>query len=152
MACDIRRVSWADILSAPAWPALLAEYSAECSIPEIGTPDPQPTLYALMESTGILQCFGAYDGAQLIGFASVQAFPLPHYGKRVANVESLFVPQVHRRFTVVGLELLRTARKYGRQQGCKVILYNAPVGSSFERLLELRRRSRRTNSVFCEVL
>lgn len=147
----IRPVSYAELMQSPNFPALIAEYGAECSIPEIGPINPQPDLYALMERSGMLQCFGAYEDERLIGFVSVQAFPLPHYGRRVANVESLFVPAEHRE-SCVGLELLRTARKHGREKGCKVILYNAPAGSSFERLLNARKRSRHTNSVFCEVL
>lgn len=147
----IKPVSYAALMEAPNFAELIAEYGAECSIAEIGQINPQPDLYALMERTGMLQCFGAYEGETLIGFASVQVFPLPHYGRTIANVESLFVP-MERRSSAVGLELLRTARQHGRMRNCKVILYNAPAGSSFERLLIARKRSRRTNSVFCEAL
>lgn len=151
MPFEICRISWAAILSDPSWPELLAEYGAECSIPEIGKPDPQPELYALMERSGMMQDFGAYEDGRLIGFASIQAFTLPHYGRKIANVESLFVPQAHRH-TGVGLSLLRTARVHASQQGCVAILYNAPAGSNFERLLNARKQARRTNAVFCEAL
>src|SRR5207302_758034 len=85
---EIRPISYTEILDAAA---LLAEYSAECSIPEIGTPNPQREMYAKMESCGLMHSFGAFEGDDLVGFATILVCVLPHYGKKIATVESLFL-------------------------------------------------------------
>lgn len=147
----VRLVSFADILDAENAPELIAEYSAECSIPEIGETNPQRDLYAVMERTGLAQSFGAYRDGQLAGFAIVLIYVLPHYGKQIATVESLFVASAHRN-SEIGRELMAAIEGYAREKGCKVILYSAPAGSRLERLLFLKKPYRRTNAVFCRSL
>lgn len=141
---EIRRISYVDVLDSPA---LLAEYGAECSIPEIGTPDPQRETYARMEATGLMHSFGMFDGADLVGFAAILVFVLPHYGKQIANVESLFIAKSHRR-GFVGTKFLRHIEAWAEKNKCPNVLYNARAGSRLEKLLFSLKRYQRTNSVF----
>ena len=143
----LRRVSYVEILDSPSAQALLAEYSAECSIPEIGSPDPQREMYARMESSGLMHSFGIFDGEELVGFATLLVFVLPHYGKQVANVESLFLAKAHRRGDR-GLRLLEEIEAWAREQRCVAMLYNARAGTRLERLLGSIPKYTRTNSVF----
>lgn len=251
----ITPVSYADILAVPE---LLAEYAAECSIPEIGTVNPQGEIYAVLERAGFAKMFGAFhvetftDGAsngnlgtatppstgsdsrddvsvnrllcsprrvgervargadrrshrsdssfsnvahrskdefsetlsspmhdvscsnvqtygadsnignngdpchivprqQLVGFASVLVSVLPHYGRKVATLESLFVSAPHRSGGK-GAHLMAAVEEFARQSGCVAILYSAPAGGKLERLLTIQRKYRLTNSVFCRSL
>jgi len=144
---EIRPLRYSAILGAETASALLAEYSAECSIPEIGQPNPQADLYEKMESSGLMHCLGAFEGSALVGFAAILFYIVPHYGKKIASVESLFVAQSHRSGGT-GETLMQTIESEAKSNGCAVILYSAPTGSQLERVLSLRKDCRRTNSVF----
>jgi GNAT superfamily N-acetyltransferase len=143
----IRRISYASILDSPQARALLDEYSAECSIPEIGTPNPQRETYARMESSGLMDSFGVFEGEDLVGFATVLVFVLPHYGVKILNVESLFLSGAHRRGGL-GVALMSHLEAFAREKQCAGVLYNARAGSRLERLLEALPEYKRTNSVF----
>jgi len=141
---EIRRISYADILDAEG---LLREYSAECSIPEIGIPDPQRDIYARMESSGLMHSFGVFDGIKLVGFATLLVFVLPHYGKTIANVESLFIARLNRSGGG-GKRFMEYIESFAASRGCTGVLYNARAGSALERLMSSLSRYKRTNSVF----
>ena len=145
---EIRRIGYAEILSQPR---LLDNYSAECSIPEIGIPNPQADMYAKMEESGMMKCFGAFSNDVLIGFASILFSVLPHYGKKVAIVESLFVAQLCRE-SGAGKELMKAIESEAKGEGCVVMLYSATTDSQLEKVLSIRKDCRRTNAVFTRVL
>ena len=141
---EIRAVSYNHVLNSEA---LLKEYGDECSIPEIGAPNPQREAYGRMEQSGLMHTFGVFEGYELIGFASILLFVLPHYGKKIANVESLFLTKAHRK-GFAGLKLLSYIEAWAKANQCVVMLYNARAGSRLERLLGCLSRYKRTNSVF----
>jgi GNAT superfamily N-acetyltransferase len=130
---------------------LIAEYSAECSIPAIGEINPQHETYAALENMGLLHSFMAFDDGRKIGFAMVVTPILPHYGKRVASTECLFIAKGSRK-SGAGTKLKIAIKQYVKQVGCVGILYSAPAGGQFERLLEATRGCQRTNAVFYESL
>jgi len=145
----IKHVRYAEIESAPNYAEIIAEYGAECSIPEIGPVSPQPSLYAALEQSGGFHLFGVYSGETLIGFVSVLIYTLPHYGQKIATTESIFLAAAHRNSST-GADMLHLAKLLAKEQGCKVLLCTAPVGSRFGRLLSLQ--SRHTNDVYCVTL
>jgi len=142
----IRPVGYSEILDDPNWPTLLAEYAAECSLPELGEPSPQRELYELLEKSGGFQAFGVYEGDRLIGFACVLIYVLPHYGTKIAASESMFVTYG----SSEGLDLKETMKNHARRMGCSQFIWSAPVGSRFDLLLS--RLHRHTNNVYLEVL
>jgi GNAT superfamily N-acetyltransferase len=143
----IKPIKYTQILDSPNAQTLLAEYSAECSIPEIGAPNPQRELYARMEASDLMHSFGVFAENEMIGFATVLIFPLPHYGKQIANVESLFVAKAHRGGGS-GRGLMQFIETFATAMNCAGVLYNARMGSNLERLLGSLPRYKRTNSVF----
>lgn len=144
----IQPVSYADLMAAPNFAELIAEYSAECSLPEIGPTNPQPQLYAAMENAGGLRCFGVYASGALIGLISLLIYVLPHYGRKIATTESFFLSRAHRQSSR-GRQMLDFTENYAKSEGCCVLLITAPSGSKFERWLTLQtKKYRRTNSVF----
>jgi hypothetical protein len=130
---------------------LLAEYAAECALPELGPAQPQADMYAVMEQSPAFQCFGVYEDGELAGFASVLTYVAPHYGKRIATVESLFIAAAQRRGRT-GNELMCALEEHAAKCGCVAILYSAPAGSQLERLLQLLRPYRHSNTVFLRAL
>jgi hypothetical protein len=126
-------ITYAEILGSPNARELLEEYSAECALPELGPTNPQAETYAAMERTGNFQCFGAYEAGSLLGFAAPLTYVVPHYGTRIATVESLFMAAAHRGW--MGGKLMRAIEEHSRAQGCAAMLYSAPVGSRLARLL-----------------
>jgi GNAT superfamily N-acetyltransferase len=144
----IRPSTYAELI---AQAELVKEYAAECSLPEIGEVQPNSEIYAAMERVGVAQVFAAFDGEQMIGFAAILTPVMPHYSKRVASVESIFVTESARK-SGIGKELMRTIEEYAKEQGCKAILYSAPTSGKLERLLKLCKRYRHTNTVFAKQL
>ena len=145
---EIRHISYSDILDSANAGELLKEYSEECAIPEIGATNPQREMYARMESSGLMHSFGVFEGDHLVGFATLLVFVLPHYGKLIANVESMFVMRSHRS-NGSGKRLMQELEAWAHDKKCEVLLYNARTGSRLERLLSASAPNyERTNSVF----
>lgn len=147
----IRPVSYRQLLDDPECEALLADYSEECSLPELGKISPQRELYAVMETAGGLQCFGVYENRHLIGFISLLIYTLPHYGKRIATTESIFLSRKYRTGRA-GMEMLRLIEDYAKEKDCTAVLYTAPVYSRFSALLSVSRDYRHSNNVFVRSL
>lgn len=138
------------IFEDPACAALLAEYAEECANPLIGKTAPQREMYEAVEDLGTAQCFAAYQGKMLAGFAFVLITALPHYGqgRKFASVESLFVSRAARA-SPLGSELMGLMERYCCAAGCVAISYSAPVGSRLERMLFLSSdRYMNTHRVF----
>jgi hypothetical protein len=148
----IRPVSYTEILDAPNSAELMAEYAAECSLPELGMPNPQRALYELLEKSGGFQAFGVYDERTLVGFASVLDYVLPHYGKKIAATESLFLGSGYRSKGLPGLHLLDSMQDYAKTQGCGHMLYSAPVGSRFDKMMTLFDNYRHTNNIYLRTI
>jgi GNAT superfamily N-acetyltransferase len=126
---------------------LIAEYAAECSIPAIGEINPQAYIYDALQSSGVLRSFIALDNDKVVGFANVLTPILPHYGKRVASIESLFIATAYRK-NGIGQELMREVERYANSAGCVGILYSSPAGGELEKLLDGKIAYQRTNTVF----
>jgi GNAT superfamily N-acetyltransferase len=108
-------------------------------------------MYQVMEDSGLMKCFGLYDGPRVVGFASVLTSVLPHYGKLVATVESIFVDAEYRG-GFGSAQLIRAIEAFAGASGCVVILYSAPAGGALEDSFGGRPEYERTNSVFCRRL
>jgi GNAT superfamily N-acetyltransferase len=137
-----------DILGARNAQALLDAYAVECLLP--GS-EPQTAIYEAMERAGVLACFGAYTGDELVGFITVLTSVMPHHGKRVATTESLYVEPSHRD-SGAGDALLTAAKEFASESGCIVLLHTARVDSALETILSHRSGCIRSHAVFSEWL
>lgn len=147
----IRRCTVADIMAAPNLADLLAEYEAECSLPELGPASPQFDIYLGMHAAGFLHPIAAFDDERLCGFIFPIVAKLPHYGVRVATIESFFVMKADREKNI-GLKLIDVVRALGRELGAKAVIYSAPVGSQLSQLFALSKAHRHSNNTFVEAL
>ena len=144
-------VSFAYILGHPARKRLLDEYAAECAQSELGETMPQAELYEAMERSGSMRTFGVFLRDRLIGFAALLLYVLPHYGRKIATPESIFIEK-DSRSTGAGQKLLDFVERYAKYEGCVAVLYTAPTGSQFSRVLESKSDYRHSNNVFIRKL
>ena len=147
MRLEIRDSTACGLIQHPDFPALRGLYIDECAVK--GLPDPREKLeaYELMDSTGVLRAFGAYlDDDRLIGFITVLAPVLPHYGITVAVAESLFVSPAYRK-SGAGLKLIRAAEAHARAIHSPGLLLSSPLNGRLQTLLP-RIGYAETNRVF----
>jgi len=147
----VRRCTIAEIMAAPNLAGVLAEYSAECSLAELGEATPQFDIYKALESSGFFQPIAAFNDDNLVGFVGPIVGKLPHYGVIAATIESIFVLREFRK-DGVGDKLMYAAREYAIERGAKAVIYSAPVGSQLSMMLQLSKRHRHSNNVFVEGL
>ncbi len=81
--------------------------------------------YRELERLGLLRVLSAMHEGRQIGFLTLLAPVLPHYGVVVAVSESFFVARAHRG-TGAGLKLLRLAEDLAREAGSPGLLVSAP--------------------------
>ncbi len=142
----------ASIFDDPVSEALFAEYERESANTLLGPCSPSREMYEAMEAAGMGQCFAAYAYGQLAGFAFVLTSALPHYGRKFASVESLFVVGSSRGGGLGG-RLMNAVESYCLEAGCEALFYSAPVGSRLAELMFLwDDRYTNTNHVFCRRL
>lgn len=141
---DIRKCDVAEILDAGEAQGLIASYAVECLIPDAA---PQRWLYLAMEEQGVLTCFGAYAGGELVGFVSVITSVMPHHGKKVATVESLYADPRHRYYGA-GNALMVRAELHAKETGCICLTYTARVGSRLDTILALRAGCERSHEMY----
>lgn len=127
MSITIRPCTASEVINSPEFPALRAEYAAESAVRGLPGPAEKEAMYQLMEANGAFQLFGAFLGAELVGFVAVLAPVLPHYGRIIAITESLFVAAAHRK-TGAGMALIRQAERHAREIGSPGLLVSAPSG------------------------
>jgi hypothetical protein len=139
-------VTYRSLLDDPSWPTLMGEYAVECSLPELGELDPQRDLYAAMEASGGLQCFGVYAG-RLVGFISLITWTVPHYGKTIVSTESIFLSRSDRGQNT-GLRMLDFVVDFGREKKARMVQITAPAGSRLGKLLSYLDPWRHSNDVF----
>lgn len=141
-----------EIFDDPASAVLFEENSYECANPLLGATAPQREMYEVLERSGMAQCFGAYEGDVLRGFAFMLMAPSGHNGRRYATVESLFVTR-EARSSGLGDLVMGTMEDHAKQYGCEAIFYSAHVGSRLAKLLFLcSDRYTNTNHIFCRRL
>lgn len=142
----IREVPIATVLRAPEAKELFRLYAEECSLPELGQASPHDELYETLAAKAGMKSLAVFEGDELVGFATVLSYTVPHYGKKVAATESIFIAPGHR--AGLGSELLAAIETDSRRSGCAVVLYSAPCGSRFARMLSLSSRYRHSNQVY----
>ncbi|NQW53017.1 MAG: GNAT family N-acetyltransferase [Rhodospirillales bacterium] len=124
----------ADLERDPGLAALLVEYAAESSIAGMPPPAARMDSYRELEMRGLLHVLSASHETRLIGFLTLLAPVLPHYGVAVAVSESFFVARAHRG-TGAGLKLLRAAEDLARRLGSPGLLVSAPFEGDLFRVL-----------------
>lgn len=139
-------VTYRQLLDDPNADKLLSEYAEECSLPELGEVNPQRDLYAAMEASGGLQCFGVY-ATRLVGFTSLLTWTVPHYGKTIVSTESIFLSRSFRGSNA-GIRMLDFVVDYAREKKVRMLQITVPVGSRLGKLLSLKSEYRHSNNVF----
>ena len=142
----ISKCAFKDIMEAPKFADLVAEYGEECGIDGLPKPQAKLDLYLTLDAHGSIQTIAAWKDGDLIGFVIVLAPVMGHYSTTICTTESLFVAKEHRS-SGAGLALLRAAEDYAREVGSPGLLVSAPSGGPLEAVLP-RVGYKETNRVF----
>lgn len=92
-------------------------------------------LYWALEKADALVAFGAFDGAELVGYSLAILGPHLHYNVLYAQHDLLFVRADHRRGTL-GLRLKDITEVAVKARGAKFVVWHAKPGSAFNTILE----------------
>lgn len=134
MTLEIKQCSILDLKAADNFDDLVEEYAAESAVPGLPHPSVKIEMYVLLGNSGAMRFWGAYFNNELIGFITVLAPVIPHFGVQIAVSESFFVTS-RRRNTGAGLKLLRLAEAYAASVGSPGLLISAPLGSILAEVL-----------------
>ncbi len=127
----IRPVSYSEILNADNAEELVREYKEECVVHH---GEPQAEMYAGLEASGKLKCFGLFYANILVGFVSLLIGELPHHGNRLAAIESIFVLKGYREGGAADM-LIEAAETCAGIAGCMALVATARKGSAFDLML-----------------
>lgn len=109
---------WAEI------PALLHAHYAELAIYRDIPLDPDVEAYCRLEDQGLLRCYTARLGSQLIGYAVFLVGPNLHYrGSKQAKADVVYVIPAHRH-SRVGFRLLTFADQALRDEGVQLVCHH----------------------------
>lgn len=124
----VRKCTLSEVVDAPNFPELAAEYAAESAMAGMPSPVAKIDIYRQLEAAGAFQAFGAFIDDQPIGFIGILYHIIPHYGVGVAISESYFVSREHRPIRAGG-QLLVLAEEYAKEIKSPGLLITAPYGS-----------------------
>lgn len=131
----IRPATVAEIMDAPEFPALVAEYAAESKIPGMPPPGIVLETYRRLEHLGSVHAFGAFHMKQLVGFISVLVTPPLHYDDSIATIGSWFVTR-SARGSGAGWKLLVLAEDAAHAHGAPGLAGSVPKDSPLGEFLE----------------
>lgn len=143
----VRKCALTEVVDAPNFPELAAEYAAESAMAGMPAPDTKIDTYRQLEAAGALQAFGAFLDAVPIGFIGVLHHVIPHYGVGVAISESFFVAAAHRH-TGAANKLLAMAEEHALALGSPGLLISAPAGGSLVSWMRMRMDYRLASLAF----
>lgn len=146
-ALVVKKCALAEVIDAPEFPQLAAEYEAECAMPGMPSPIVKMAIYQQLEAAGALTPIGAWMNDRLIGFIGILYHTLPHYGVGLAVSESFFVRKAYRS-TGAGIKLKQLGEEVARALGSSGLLITAPVGSSLDAMLSMSVKYRPASNAY----
>jgi len=142
----IEATTCAALFGAANFADLVAEYAVEARVDGLPEPAVKLSTYEVLERSGVIHPFGAWDEERLVGFIAVLSSMVPHYPVPLACTETFFVTR-DARSSGAGLALLKAAEAKARELGAGGLLVSAPCGGSLAAVLP-RYGYRDANRVF----
>ena len=94
-------------------------------------------LYDVLHAHGALVCVGAFDGDALVGYAVALLSPNFHYRMTTAAHDVLFLHRDYRK-PRMALRLIDAVEAECKARGAQLMVWHAPIGGAFERILKTR--------------
>lgn len=94
-------------------------------------------LYDVLHAQGALVCVGAFDGDALVGYAVALLSPNFHYRMTTAAHDVLFLHRDYRK-PRMALRLIDAVEAECKARGAQLMVWHAPIGGAFERILKTR--------------
>ena len=94
-------------------------------------------LYDVLHAQGALVCVGAFDDDRLVGYAIALLSPNFHYRMTTAAHDAL---SLHRDYRTprMALRLIDAVEAECKARGAQLMVWHAPIGGAFERILKTR--------------
>ena len=96
-------------------------------------------LYDALHDAGALVCVGAFDGEALVGYAIALLSPNFHYRMTTAAHDVLFLHRDYRK-PRLALRLIDAVEAECKARGAQLMVWHAPIGGAFERILKTRAK------------
>lgn len=132
---EIKSFTVSEVIQHPDFNAVVEDYTAESGNPDLGPGMPALDLYKQLESAGLFRVECAVDGDRLVGMVTVLVTVYPHFGKKVASIESLWLSKDYRKGPA-GLKLIRRAQVMAKEMGAVGAYFGAREGSRLAQLYE----------------
>ena len=95
-------------------------------------------LYDVLHAQGALVCVGAFtDDGRLVGYAIALLSPNFHYRRTTAAHDVLFLHRDYRK-PRMALRLVEAVEAECKARGAQLMVWHAPIGGAFERILKNR--------------
>lgn len=144
---EIKQCSIIDLFVREDFHSLVKEYLAESSVKELGEYNVTVDMYIPLHNSGKFFVWGAFIEDELIGFVNVISLAMPHHGKLISTIESIFVAKQHRN-TGAGVKFMRIVDEHAKNIGAVGVVYNAPIHGSLVEYLENSDKFVETSRVF----
>ncbi len=139
-----------EIINHPSFEALREEYIEECANAKLPKPQEKIEIYKTLDACGHLYGFAAFHDTTLLGFVFVLAPTMPHYGRLIAVVDSIFVAKKYRK-SGAGLKLIRQAEQCAMSIGSPALIISVPLNGDLDKLLP-RLKYTATNKAYTKEL
>ncbi len=123
----------AEIADSLGFAETVEEYASYCN-DMVESPKFDIDLYTRLEKGGAIYCYRAMEDEKLIGFMSIVNSVIPHWGKKISIVESLYVLKAARK-SGAGIRFIRKAEEFGRNVGSWGVIVNCPVDGELVNVL-----------------
>ncbi len=97
-------------------------------------PEPSRELYDMLEQSGALIAFGAYDGDRMVGYVSAMLYRHPHYPMTVAQHDTLYLLPEYRQGSAA-LRMMRAVEVSAAERGAERMMWHAKLDSQFSHIL-----------------
>lgn len=151
MVLEVRKSSYSEASADPDFEVLVTAYAIESSIAGLPTPKGNMDSYIALENAGLMYSYCAYLDDKMIGFANALVVVMPHYGEKIATMESWFVAEEFR-YTGVGLQLKKQIEATVKEAGAVGILVSTPVDSTLALVMERQKSYVESHRVFFKAL
>lgn len=145
---EIKKVTFSELYGHPEWSALEREYIEETANKDVPSPGAQAARYFELEARGALVCLAVLDGGRLAGLAVLAVLSSQHYPFPIVSTDAVFIRRKWRK-GALGLRLLRAMGKTAAELGSPGLTFQAPPGSTLDRLCSAMGMTHTHNLYWC---
>ena len=126
----IKETNLKTILDSSNSEELFIHYFSEGSRGLLPVPNVHKDIFYKMEETGLIDCFGVFDGDKIVGFIISSTTIMPHYSCLGTTIMSIYIDKKHRKFGTART-LIKLVEARAKAKGSEAVMLSSPVNSNF---------------------